>query len=176
MPPENPAMMRIIAGDLDDPRVVGLLRLHLESARAQTAPGSAHALDLTGLRSPEISFWAIWEEGALLGVGALKRLSAGHGEVKSMHTARAARGRGVGGAMLRHIIASAREGAMSRLSLETGSWEYFRPAIALYRRHGFVECAPFADYAADPNSVFMTLDLTGSGAPDIRPSNGGGPV
>lgn len=65
---------------------------------------------------------------------------------------------------------------MSRLSLETGSWEYFRPAIALYRRHGFVECAPFADYAADPNSVFMTLDLTGSGAPDIRPSNGGGPV
>jgi len=124
--------MLITPGDLDDPRVVDLLRTHLASARAETAPGSAHALDLNGLRSPDISFWAIWEDGALLAVGALRRLSPDHGEVKSMHTAQSARRKGAGSAMLRHIIASARKDGISRLSLETGSWEYFRPARALY--------------------------------------------
>jgi len=152
-------MMRITTGDFNDPRVVGLLRTHLTRARAETAPGSAHALDLTGLQSPDISFWAIWEGETLLGIGALKRLSPDHGEVKSMHTAQSQRRRGAGNAMLRHIIASARKSGMSRLSLETGSWGYFRPAQALYRSHGFVECPPFADYARDPNSVFMSLDL-----------------
>jgi putative acetyltransferase len=155
-------MMRITPGDFSDPRVVELLGIHVASARAETARGSAHALDLSGLQSPEISFWTIWEGETLLGVGALKRLSPGHGEVKSMHTAKAARRKGAGSAMLRHIIASARESGMKRLSLETGSWDYFRPAHALYRSHGFVECAPFADYASDPNSVFMTLDLAES--------------
>ncbi len=152
-------MMRIVEGDLRDPRVVDLLHTHLTSARAETAPGSAHALDLTGLRSPDINFWTIWDDETLLGIGALKRLSADHGEVKSMHTAQSKRGRGAGSAMLRHIIATARVSGMSRLSLETGSWEYFRPAHAFYRSHGFVECPPFADYVLDPNSVFMSLDL-----------------
>ena len=154
--------MLITPGDLDDPRVVDLLRTHLASARAETAPGSAHALDLNGLRSPDISFWAIWEDGALLAVGALRRLSPDHGEVKSMHTAQSVRRRGAGSAMLRHIIASARKDGISRLSLETGSWEYFRPARALYAAHGFVECPPFGAYVPDPNSSFMTLDLRGS--------------
>jgi putative acetyltransferase len=95
----------------------------------------------------------------LLGCGALKRLSAEHGEVKSMHTVESERRNGIGSAMLRHIIATARAETMSRLSLETGSWGYFRPARALYRKHGFVECAPFGDYVPDPNSIFMTLDL-----------------
>lgn len=152
-------MMRIVEGDLRDPRVVDLLHTHLTSARAETAPGSAHALDLTGLRSPEISFWTIWDDETLLGVGALKRLSADHGEIKSMHTAQSMRGKGAGSAMLRHIIATARAHGMSRLSLETGSWEYFRPARAFYQSHGFVECPPFAEYVLDPNSVFMSLDL-----------------
>jgi putative acetyltransferase len=152
-------MMRIIQGDLCDPRVVDLLCIHLTCARAKTAPGSAHALDLTGLQSPDISFWTIWDDETLSGIGALKRLSADHGEVKSMHTAQSMRGKGAGSAMLRHIIAIARVSGMSRLSLETGSWEYFRPAHALYRSHGFVECPPFADYVLDPNSVFMSLDL-----------------
>src|SRR5580704_4891523 len=101
-------MMRVIQGDLCDPRVVDLLQIHLTSARAETAPGSTHALDLNGLQSPDISFWTIWDDETLLGVGALKRLSADHGEIKSMHTARAARRRGVGKATLRHIIAIAR--------------------------------------------------------------------
>jgi putative acetyltransferase len=152
-------MMRIVEGDLCDPRVVDLLHIHLTSARAETAPGSAHALDLTGLQSPDINFWTIWDDETLLGVGALKRLSGDHGEVKSMHTAQSMRGKGAGSAMLRHIIATARKSGMSRLSLETGTWEYFRPAQAFYRSHGFVECPPFADYVLDPNSVFMSLDL-----------------
>jgi putative acetyltransferase len=156
---KKPAMMRIVEGDFSDPRVADLLRIHLISAKAETAPGSAHALDLTGLQSPDISFWVIWDDETLLGFGALKRLSADHGEVKSMHSAQAMRGMGVGSVMLRHIIATARASGLSRLSLETGTWEYFRPARALYSSHGFVECPPFADYVLDPNSVFMSLDL-----------------
>ncbi len=152
-------MMRIIEGDLNDPRVIDLLQIHLTSARAQTAPGSAHALDLTGLKSSEIRAWTMWEDETPVGVGALKQLSADHGEVKSMHTAQAMRGKGAGAAMLRHIIAAAKAAGISRLSLETGSWEYFDPARRLYRKHGFVECPPFADYVLDPNSVFMSLEL-----------------
>ena len=151
--------MRIVKGDLSDQRVIDLLHIHLTNARAESPPESVHALDLTGLQSPDISFWTIWEDESLLGFGALKRLSDDHGEVKSMHTAQAMRGRGVGTAMLRHIIATARATGMSRLSLETGSMEYFAPARALYKSHGFVECPPFADYVPDPNSVFMSLDL-----------------
>jgi putative acetyltransferase len=152
-------MIKIIQGDLSDPRVIALLDIHLTRAREETGRGSAHALDLTGLRAPDIRLWTIWEDEALLGVGALKQLSAEHGEIKSMHTAQSMRGKGAGSAMLRHIIATARVSGMTRLSLETGSWDYFRPARALYQRHGFVECSPFADYVLDPNSVFMTLEL-----------------
>ncbi|WP_028080279.1 GNAT family N-acetyltransferase [Solimonas soli] len=152
--------MRIVEGGLGDPRVIALLEFHLRTARAATAPGSAHALDLSGLRAPGVRFWALWDGEALLGVGALKDLGAGHGEVKSMHVALAARRRGAGSAVLRHIVAAARADGWTRLSLETGSWPYFEPARALYRRHGFVECAPFGDYRDDPNSVFMTLSLT----------------
>ena len=152
-------MMRIVPGDFGDPRVIALLRMHLERARAETAAGSAHALDVTALQSADISFWTIWDNDVLLGCGALKRLAADHGEVKSMHTLEAERRKGIGSAMLQHIVAAARAQAMSRLSLETGSWGYFGPAQALYRKHGFVDCAPFGDYVADPNSVFMSLDL-----------------
>jgi putative acetyltransferase len=151
--------MHIVEGGLDDPRVVDLLHTHLTRARAETAPGSAHALDLSGLRAPEVTFWSAWEGEAVVGIGALKRLSADDGEVKSMYTAEAARGRGVGSAMLRHIMAAARSCGMTRLSLETGSWPYFEPARALYARQGFVECPPFGDYRPDSNSVFMTLAL-----------------
>jgi len=152
-------MMRIVPGDLSDPRVTDLLRIHFTTARAQTAPGSAHALDVAGLQAHDISFWTVWEDETLLGVGALKRLAADHGEVKSMHTAAPVRRKGAGSAMLRHIIAAARAAGMARLSLETGTWDYFRPARAFYARHGFIECPPFADYVLDPNSVFMSLDL-----------------
>jgi putative acetyltransferase len=155
----EPMTLTIKNGPLSDPRVIALLEHHLTTARAQTAPGSAHALDLSGLAAPDVSFWTIWDSETLLGTGAMKRLCDTHGEVKSMHTTQAARRRGVGRAMLSHIVEHARSAGLLRLSLETGSWDYFRPAIALYAAHGFVECGPFGDYRLDPNSVFMTLDL-----------------
>lgn len=132
--------LRIVPADLGDPRVIELVRIHLINSRRETAPGSAHALDRDGLQSPKISFWTIWDEDMLLGMGALKRVSADHGEIKSMHTVQSMRRKGVGSAMLRHIIATARAFGMSRLSSETGSWDFFRPARELYRSHGFVEC------------------------------------
>jgi len=151
--------MKIVAGGLDDPRVQALLEHHVRTARSETAAGSAHALDLDGLKSADMKFWSAWDSDTLLGVGALKRLSPSHGEVKSMHTVSANRRAGVGTAILRYIIEAARATGMTRLSLETGSWAYFHPARALYRRNGFVECSPFGDYVEDPNSVFMTLEL-----------------
>ena len=151
--------MQITPGDLTDSRVVDLLLCHFSSARAQTAPGSAHALELDGLQSPDITFWTAWDGETLAAIGALKQLSQDHGEVKSMHTAPAARRKGVGSAMLRHIVAKARQMGLSRLSLETGSWPYFIPAREFYKRHGFVECPPFGSYLPDPNSVFLTLEL-----------------
>lgn len=151
--------MQIIAGGLDDPRVVTLLESHLSRARAETARGSAHALDLAELRARGIAFWSAWENDLPVAIGALRRLSAEHGELKSMYTAEEARGRGVGTALLRHIMEAARAQGITRLSLETGSWPYFAPARALYAKHGFIECPPFGDYVADPNSVFMERRL-----------------
>ncbi len=151
--------MNITRGGLEDLRVQALLEQHTKTARAATGRGSAHALDLDGLRSADITFWSVWDSESLRGVGALRRLSPSHGEIKSMYTAEQQRRAGVGSAMLSHIIAAAREMGMTRLSLETGSSPYFQPARALYRRHGFVECPPFGDYADDPNSIFMTLRM-----------------
>jgi|SRR5208282_641382 len=151
--------MNIIEGGLDDPRVQTLLAHHLTTARAETARGSAHALGLSGLRKPDVHFWSGWDGERVIAIGALKRLSESHGEIKSMHTEQSYRRTGAGSGMLRHIIARARQMGLSRLRLETGSWPYFIPAREFYRRHGFLECAPFGSYAPDANSVFMTLEL-----------------
>ena len=151
--------MKITDGGLDDPRVQALLEHHFTTARAETGRGSAHALDLSGLKSPDIHFYSAWEGDSVIAIGALKRLSASHGEIKSMHTGQKHRRKGAGSAILLHIIASARQMGMSRLSLETGSWPDFIPARELYQRHGFSECPPFGDYVPDPNSIFMTLEL-----------------
>lgn len=157
---DYPATMNIIPGDFSDPRIIELLRIHTTTAREQSPPCSAHALDLEELRAPDVSFWAAWSADTLMAIGALKELDARHGEVKSMHTPEKLRGIGAGGAMLRHIIANARSRGYARLSLETGSMDFFASARALYLRHGFVACGPFADYVLDPNSVYMTLRLS----------------
>ena len=151
--------MRFEEGNFEHPQVIALLDAHVTRARAETGRGSAHALDLSGLKRPDIRFWTLWRGETLVGMGALKMLSASHGEIKSMHTAESARGQGMGLAMLAHIAAEAGKMGISRLSLETGAWDYFQPARAFYRRAGFVECGPFADYKPDPNSVFMTRHL-----------------
>ena len=156
--------MRIERADLGDARVLDLLRIHVARARVV---GSVHALDVAGLATPGIAIWALWRGDALLGLGALKRLSSTNGEIKSMHVAEAARGQGAGAAILRHLLDEARAAGLSRVSLETGAGDHFVPARALYRGHGFVECAPFEGYAPDPNSVFLTLDLA---APEVYES------
>lgn len=148
--------MLIRVDDLAGPEIRALLEEHLADMHAISPPESAHALDLDGLRRPEITFWTAWSGNALLGCGALKELSPDHGEVKSMRTARAHRRSGVARAMLAHIVAEARRRGYERLSLETGSMAEFAPARALYERFGFGYCGPFAGYVNDPNSVFMT--------------------
>ena len=151
--------MKIVEGDLDDPRVIELLQHHVTTSAAQTAPGSAHALDVDGLRASDIEFWAAWDGDELLGFGALKQLSPDHGEIKSMHVAQSQRRKGAGRTLLDHLIERAHAKGMCRLSLETGSWDYFRPAQAFYKSRGFVECPPYGDYRPDRNSIFMTLEL-----------------
>jgi putative acetyltransferase len=155
--------MQIHPGGLDDAQVIALLQTHLAAAHAESPPESCHALDVRGLTVPEVRFFGVWDDETLLAVGAWKRLpdihGASHGEIKSMHTAAPARGRGVAGALLSHLIEDARAHGITRLSLETGSMAYFRAARALYARHGFTECPPFGDYVLDPNSMFMTREV-----------------
>ena len=145
--------------DLSRPAIHALLEEHLRSMHALSPPESVHALDLDGLRRPEISFWSAWEDGVLLGCAALKALDPRHGELKSMRTPQALRRRGAGRALLLHVLAVARERGHERISLETGSQPGFEPARRLYAQHGFEPCGPFGDYVEDPNSVFMTLRL-----------------
>ena len=151
--------MRIELDDLSRQEVQALLREHLANMHELSPPESVHALDLTKLRGPDITFWTVWDESLLLGCGALKKLTPTHGEVKSMRTPKSLRRRGTGRAVLAHIVAEARSRGYRRLSLETGSSEAFKPAQKLYESFGFTTCGPFADYKADPNSVFMSLDL-----------------
>jgi putative acetyltransferase len=151
--------MQIRAGELDHPEVIALLREHLQGMARLSPPESIHALDLDGLRRPEISFWSAWQGEELLGCGALKQLDPEHGEIKSMRTAARHLRKGVAAAMLDHLIDEAGRRAYRRLSLETGSMDGFEPARRLYTRFGFDPCEPFADYVDDPNSVFMTKHL-----------------
>ncbi len=151
--------MIIREDDLRGPEIAALLEAHLGLMRATSPPESVHALDLDALRVPEVTFWAVWEDGSLLGCGALREIDAGHGEIKSMHTAEAARGKGVARGLVQHILDEARRRAYRRLSLETGSPEAFLPARELYAGFGFQTCRPFGDYAYDPFSVYMTLEL-----------------
>lgn len=152
--------MRIEPGDLDAPDVQDLLREHLDDMFATSPPESVHALSDEGLRHPDVTFFtARDDDGALLGCGAIKRLGDGAAELKTMRTVHAARGRGVGAAMLAHLLGVARERGAASVHLETGSMEYFAAARRLYARHGFVETGPFGDYAPDPLSTFMRLDL-----------------
>jgi putative acetyltransferase len=146
----------------DDPRaedVRELLARHLSFARRHTPPEDVHALDVDGLVDPAVTFFSLRIGGDLLAVGALKHLDLQHAEVKSMHTAENVRGRGIGRAMLDHLIAVARERGYRRLSLETGAMDAFAPARTLYASAGFEPTGPFGEYTHSPNSAFMTLEL-----------------
>lgn len=147
---------------IDDPgrrKIARLLRAHLDSMALYSPADSVHALDAEALRAPGITLWSAWKHGELLGCGALKELDAGHGEIKSMRTADEHLRRGVAACLLKHIIGEAQRRGYHRLSLETGSDPAFAPARMLYTRFGFGECGPFAGYAEDPYSVYMTRAL-----------------
>ncbi|WP_205853217.1 GNAT family N-acetyltransferase [Zhengella mangrovi] len=151
--------LSIHVDDLRGPEIAALLIRHLEHMRAVTPAGSVHALDLERLRLPAITFWSAWAGEKLAGCIALKDHGGGLGEIKSMHTVAEMRGRGVGRALLAHLLSQARSHRLTRLSLETGKTEHFLPAQRLYRSFGFRQTGPFADYGPDPHSFFMTLAL-----------------
>lgn len=163
LPHTAPAALRIRLDDLSDPRIATFLQEHLADMRRISPPESVHALDLDGLRRPEIRFWSAWVDtpdgDRLAGTAALKRLDAGHAELKSMRTAAALRGQGIAARMLAHVLGAARTAGHTRISLETGSQPFFASARALYARHGFEDCAPFGSYTLDPASHFMTRGL-----------------
>src|SRR5262245_56269461 len=147
---------------IDDPglhEVRELLEEHLRNMHELSPPESVHALDVSKLQEPNITFWTVRDGSLLLGCGALKEIDSEHGEIKSMRTPLSLRRRGAGRAVLAHIIAVARQRGYKRLSLETGSMEAFIPAQRLYESFGFSYCEPFGAYGPDPNSVFMTLAL-----------------
>jgi putative acetyltransferase len=153
-------MMDVTVDDPTSAAVEQLLLEHLEDMYATSPPESVHALDASALNHPSVMFFTVKDDGVVLGCGALKELSAREGEIKSMRTTAAARGRGVASVVLERILAEARSRNYTSVSLETGPQDFFAPARRLYERYGFVECAPFGDYQADPFSVFMTLALT----------------
>ncbi|WP_196831034.1 GNAT family N-acetyltransferase [Frigoribacterium sp. CG_9.8] len=152
--------------DCDDPNradVLQLLTEHLADMFATSPPESVHALDPSALSHESVTFFTAREDGALLGCGALKEIDAQQGEIKSMRTISAARGRGVAALVLTRIVDVARQRRYERLCLETGTEHFFAPARRLYSRNGFTECEPFGDYLPDPNSVFMSRVLNAEG-------------
>ncbi len=153
------ASLEIKIDDLSGSEIGELLAEHLRCMAAVSPPESRHALNLDGLRKPDITFWSAWLDRDLVGCGALKELDAEHGEIKSMRTAAGHLRQGVGSFVLHHLISEAKRRGYRRLSLETGSMPYFAPTHALYQKFGFKRCSPFADYREDPNSVFMTREL-----------------
>ena len=151
--------MEIRVDDLRGPEIAALLEGHLAHMRTLSPPDTVHALNLDGLRVPEVTFWTVWHGPELLGCGALKQLAPDFAEIKSMRTAPEHRGKGVGELVLRHILGVARERGYARVSLETGTHADFQPAHRLYRRFGFEYCDAFAGYEITEHNVCMTLEL-----------------
>lgn len=151
--------MEIKIDDLSGGEVVGLLEEHLADMYATSPPESVHALDIEGLKSPEITFFSAWKDSQLLGCVAIKELDSNHAELKSMRTTQVARKSGVASMLLQHVLDTAIARQYRTVSLETGSEDYFKPARNLYEKFGFGYCEPFADYELDPYSQFMSIEL-----------------
>ena len=152
-------MFDIIEDDLSREQTRGLLAIHLAAMHANSPPGEVFALDLSGLRSREVTVWTVWQGPGIVGVGALKELGGGSGELKSMRTHPDHLRRGVATFLLDFMVREARVRGLRRLSLETGSGPAFEPALALYRRHGFADGAPFSDYAKSDFNRFLHVTL-----------------
>ena len=151
--------MKSIEGNFDNPEVDDLLKKHFIELRSVSPAGSTHVLDIDGLKNPSIKFWSLWENEKLTGCGALKFLDENHGEFKSIRVADQYRGKGYGQKIIAHLIAEAKELKIKKISIETGSGEFFKSARRLFKNFGFEKCEPFSHYKADANSCYMTLEI-----------------
>ena len=151
--------MKSIEGNFDDPKVNDLLIRHFKELRLVSPEGSAHVLDIPGLKVSSIKFWSVWEKDTLLGCGALKFLSENHGEFKSIRIVDDFRKKGYGFKIINHLIEEAKKLNIEKLSLETGSGNFFLSARKLFQKVGFKICTPFAHYKEDSNSCYMSLEI-----------------
>lgn len=152
--------LSIRPADFGDPRLHRFLDEHLSDLAPTAPPESRHALDLTGLQAPGVRLWVAHADDRIVGTAALAPLAPGQAEIKSMRTAPEYRGQGIASRLLRHVLDHARGHGIGQVWLETGSMEFFAPAHAMYRKHGFTDCEPFGSYRPDPNSTFMTMTLS----------------
>ncbi len=152
-------MFEIREDDLAGAEVQALLALHLAGMHASSPPGTVFALDLAGLRVPEVTVWTAWRDDRVASIGAIKMLPDGNAEVKSMRTHPDFARQGAASAILARIIATARDRGVTRLSLETGGGPAFDAALRLYRRRGFQNGPAFGDYQASAFNQFLHLDL-----------------
>ena len=152
-------MFEIIEDDLSSEQTRGLLAIHLAGMHANSPPGAVFALDLSGLQGPEVTVWSVWQGSVIVGVGALKELGDGSGELKSMRTHPDHLRQGVAAFLLDFMVRQAKARGLQILSLETGSGPAFEPALALYRRHGFADGAPFSGYVKSDFNRFLHLSL-----------------
>ncbi len=151
--------MKSIEGNFDNPEVDDLLRKHFIELKSVSPAGSTHVLDIDGLKNPSIKFWSLWENEKLMGCGALKFLNESHGEFKSIRVADQYRGKGYGKKIISHLIAEAKELKIKKISIETGSGEFFKSARRLFKNFGFEKCEPFSHYKTDANSCYMSLEI-----------------
>jgi len=151
--------MESIEGNFDNSEVNELLLNHFKELRSVSPEGSTHVLDIPGLKDPSIKFWSIWEDSKLVGCGAIKLFDQKHGEFKSIRVTNEFRKKGYGEKILKHLLIKAKNLNLRKLSIETGSGEFFKPARELFQKIGFKKCPPFAHYKEDPNSCYMNLDI-----------------
>ena len=150
-------MLKSIEGNFNNAEVHDLLVKHFIELRSVSPEGSAHVLDITGLKDPSIKFWSLWEEDELMGIGALKFLDEEHGEFKSIRVNDKFKNNGNGLKVINHLINEAKNLAVKKLSLETGAGKFFTPARKLFVKCGFKTCNPFSHYKDDINSVYMSM-------------------
>ena len=153
-------MLKSIEGNFDNAAVHDLLVKHFIELRSVSPEGSAHVLDINGLKDPSIKFWSLWEDDELMGIGALKFLEKGHGEFKSIRVNDKFKNNGNGLKVINHLINEAKNLAVIKLSLETGAGKFFTPARKLFIKCGFKICDPFSHYIKDVNSVYMCLQIS----------------
>ncbi|MDA9731179.1 GNAT family N-acetyltransferase [Candidatus Pelagibacter sp.] len=149
-------MIKSIEGNFDHPEVNELLSKHFIELRKASPEGSAHVLDIPGLKVSSIKFWSLWEDDKLMGCGALKFLNKGHGEFKSIRVHDVYRGKGNGIKVIKHLIEEAKKLNITRISIETGAGKFFEPARKLFQKCNFKPCEPFAHYKKDINSLYLT--------------------